>query len=810
LDSFNAPRGAWGRACNGLTTDTPRRNPMAAMESVPSDKSLWRIPGVQYSTPLPRWHEGEPVTTARETEFARICQVFRAPTESHELERELEHRLPHLRAGTDRELLAHVLMCLGTRHLFGGNVARAEPYIAEGLAVVDPIAHCTVYLGLLNLRGVAHEFGREVVGACEVYAAMIRAAREHAVHHYILIGHENLAYTFLELGDFTGALELVDSVEPLSRQLSDMWRSRWLVVRHAVLTQAHRYPDAEAHVPELTALFADPTVGDNRCRSLFRLHQAEILLSRPQPTERLRQLEAELAEMQAHPSCGIPETRARIRWLRSRTHLARGDAHSAIVHASAGIAVVHGGPLHTLCSMLFEARAHAHRALDDHNAAWSDLSRSAEIARKVMHGSVGRALRSTVDRLHDELAHLREVELVNINRSLREANDALQRAREEADRARSASEAAAETRTRFLSSMSHELRTPLNGVIGTADLLGTTPLSDHQQALVRVLSQSALLTLKIVDDILELGRLERGDLLLQLGPFDLHALLHATADLLAPSARDRGLALHLHIDTLVPTTVVGDARRLQQMLLNLVGNALKYTRVGQVSVQVTRQRRGQVRFEVTDTGPGIPADEQRRIFDIYERTRATHASNPDGTGLGLTICRELTTALGGTIGVDSVIGEGSTFWFTLPLPACSAPPPAPATAQPARSLSGHRILLAEDNQVNQLVIAQTVRSLGARVDVVEDGVAALEALAAHAYTAGLIDLHMPRLGGLDVARRARKQGLTTPLVALTASALPHDRDAALAAGMDAFATKPIGRPELARVVWSAIRATART
>jgi signal transduction histidine kinase/ActR/RegA family two-component response regulator len=742
---------------------------------------------------------------SREAEFRRISQVFQSPNTTHDLEQELVERLPALRSSGDKELLAHVLMSLGTRYLFGGARDQALPFISEGLSVVDPVAHSGVYLGLLNLRGICSDFERDVVGACEVYAAMIRSARESNVQRYILVGHENLAYTFMELGDHDGALELLDAVEELSRSLGPSWRARWLVARHATLTQDQRFECAQRLHPELDALLADPETGDQRCRSLYRIHQSEIDTQPGTPIPLLLDTQRAVRDLLDHPSCGLPETRARLRWLLARTARLLGDCSEAISQTTMGIELIANSPYFNLGSQLYEERAFARRASGDQEGGWADLQQSAHIAREVMHGSVGRTLRATVDRLHSELSHLKQVEAANINKALRQANSALDLAREEAESARQAAEAAAETRERFLSSMSHELRTPLNGVLGSVDLLMRTTLDAEQSELVEILKHSAALTLKIVEDVLELGRLERGDALLDLRPFDLPNLLRVTESIMRAPATRRGLRLVFDLHPHLPAQVVGDERRLHQILLNLSSNAVRYTDEGSVVVRAHPLHNDVIRFEVVDTGPGIAEAEQERIFDIYERTEATHVSNPDGTGLGLAICRNLAGLLGGTIGVTSTVGLGSTFWVELPLPRCSVPQPTQANMDATLRLDGLNILVAEDNNVNQMIIARTIRSLGGRVTIVDNGLSAVDALSEAGWSLGLVDLYMPMLGGLDVARQLRASGIDIPLVALTASATLADEQQARAAGMDGFATKPIEREALARIIHRALR-----
>ena len=377
-------------------------------------------------------------------------------------------------------------------------------------------------------------------------------------------------------------------------------------------------------------------------------------------------------------------------------------------------------------------------------------------------------------------------ELSAVNAALRQTVDALAAARDDAV-------AQADGRQIFLAQMSHELRTPLQGVLGSAELLrGQLTVPDNIE-LVDVITRSAGLTLSIVDDILDLGKLEVGQVQMDKAPFSPRRMVSDVVRNLRGRAVDKRLGFD--IDEFVPDVVNGDGRRLSQVLYNLVGNALKFA-AGEVTVRVGLADRDDVlRFEVTDDGMGIPADLQARLFDPYVQGHQIRGAS--GTGLGLAIAKRLVEGHDGTIGVHSVLGTGSTFWVEVPLPEASS---APVEDEDDGDLLGLRVLLAEDNEVSRMILERQLRGLGADPVVVADGTAALEALQKSRFDLAFLDLNMPGLDGDEVAREARRAGVRTPLLALTASVLEDDRERCLAAGMNAVLTKPLARGRLLDVV----------
>ncbi|MGG5812009.1 ATP-binding protein [Falsiroseomonas sp. CW058] len=384
------------------------------------------------------------------------------------------------------------------------------------------------------------------------------------------------------------------------------------------------------------------------------------------------------------------------------------------------------------------------------------------------------------------------------------------RAEERARKARRAAERASAEKSDFLAFVSHEVRTPLNGVLGTLSLLLDTPLAAEQRAYAETARRSGETLLWTVNEVLDLSRIEAGQLEIEEIAFELAQPVREVLALESPLAADKGLALTAAIDPALPALAMGDPARLRQVMLNLVDNAVKFTSAGGVELRLLRQGDRLV-VEVQDSGCGIPAEFRRRLFRRFQQADSGSARRHGGSGLGLMICRRLVGLMGGAIDVRSRPGEGSVFRFDLPLhpaPAAAPAPEAPAAPIPPDGTAEGRLLLAEDSEASQMVAAAFLRKAGYTVDLVRDGAEAVTAARARRYDAILMDVRMPGLDGLGAAARIRAlpgEAGRVPILALTAAAMPGDAARCRAAGMDAHLAKPVDRARLLAAVAALLR-----
>jgi len=432
------------------------------------------------------------------------------------------------------------------------------------------------------------------------------------------------------------------------------------------------------------------------------------------------------------------------------------------------------------------------------------------------------------------------------NEMLERIGDREQRLRKmivELEEARDLAESAARSKSSFLANMSHEIRTPMNGVMGMVALLKQGELSERQRAYFETIERSADALLLIIDDILDFTKIEAGRLELGNSVFSIRDSLASIEALFSEPAAQRGLALSFSIDTSVPKMIAGDPGRIRQILLNLIGNAVKFTDTGAIQVIATVtsvEREARLRFSVADTGPGIHPDEQAGIFGEFYQADVSLTRAHGGTGLGLAITEQLVTLMGGQIGFDSTWGEGSEFWVELPLltaegetssdealeptarsvvgneaarlerltnPLASASAPeTEATEYPLPNTYDLRVLVAEDSEVNQFIIRELLAKWGIEIEVVANGVEAVEAFRHSAFDLILMDIQMPEMDGLEATRKIKALQLEEDLhswcviVGLSAHAMSGDRERYMAEGMVDYLTKPIRTDALQEVL----------
>ncbi|MEC3860933.1 response regulator [Mesobacterium sp. TK19101] len=391
--------------------------------------------------------------------------------------------------------------------------------------------------------------------------------------------------------------------------------------------------------------------------------------------------------------------------------------------------------------------------------------------------------------------------VIAIERNVTEARESARMLAE----ATRAAERGARAKAAFLANVSHEIRTPMNGIIGISDLLSETPLSSEQSGHVDTIRTSAEALLTLVNDVLDVSKLEAEKLRIEAEPFSPLACIRSAVELLRGQARDKGLYLDMVQDSALPDTLLGDEGRIRQVLVNLIGNAVKFTDAGGVRVEFSAHRDGdRIRLDlrVRDTGAGIPEDRQEAVFDQFEQAEPGTARKFGGTGLGLSISRQLARAMGGDLTLEPTDPPGSCFYLSLKLrtatPDRIAPAAPPVQQAPLARMS---VVLADDNEINCKLIEAYLKDQDIALHIARDGREAVDLVAAHPPDLVLMDMSMPEIDGLQATRMIREMPIPQPaIIALTANAFPSDRARCFDAGMNGFLTKPLRRARLLEVI----------
>ena len=433
---------------------------------------------------------------------------------------------------------------------------------------------------------------------------------------------------------------------------------------------------------------------------------------------------------------------------------------------------------------------------------------NAEFRPNTLHRSVGLISRQPSEERRCTDSELLQyfIEMESSREHLQRTAGELNRQVNESEEAAREAKTAAQAKSDFLAMMSHEIRTPLNAIIGMTSILMDRQLDGPVQDYIETIRKSGEALLSVVDDILDFSKIEAGRLLLDCSEFEIATTLEEALRIVYPAAAKKSLRLVTLIDPALPTVVRGDAARLRQIFLNLLSNAIKFTPSGKVELKAELKSSTpdgyELKFSITDQGVGLTDDQKRRLFQAFTQAEASTSRQYGGTGLGLVICKKLAELMGGSIGVDSRYGHGSTFWFTAKMLASTKDTTEVRTVNSSAQQLGDKdcnLLLVEDNPINQKVALLMLKKLGYKAEIANNGVEALTAVSHKRYDLILMDCFMPELDGFETTRRIRSIGgrvAQIPIIAMTASAFVEDRNACLEAGMTDYLSKPVRESEL--------------